>query len=66
MSDRINAITVVLKDDVREDDAQGILNALTYLKGVISVTPNVSNIEDHIAHSRAKHELITKIYEVLQ
>lgn len=34
---------VILKDDIRDDDAKGILNALKHIKGVISVTPNVSD-----------------------
>lgn len=65
MTDRINAVTVVLEADLRIDDAQDLLNAIRQLRGVASVEPNVSSIEDHVAQERAKRELGAKLWEVL-
>ncbi len=65
MSDRYNAFTVVLKRDTRDDDAESILTALKMVKGVQSVTPNVSNIEAHIAEERVRQELGTKLWQIL-
>lgn len=62
MSDRINAFTIVLDKDIKNEDVQDLLTALKMLKGVISVTPNVADISDHIAQMRERarinHELI--------
>lgn len=65
MTDRINAITVVLENDIRDDDAETILTAIRMVRGVLSATPNVSELSDHIAQERVRRELGDKILEVL-
>jgi hypothetical protein len=65
MTDRINAITVVLERDAREDDVEVILNAIRLIRGVLSVTPHVAQLQDHIAQERAQHALRAKLREVL-
>lgn len=64
MTDRYHSIAVVLKKDVREDDAEFILNAIRMIKGVLSVKPHVSDHVAHMAEERAKKELEAKIWEV--
>lgn len=54
MSDRINALTVVLDRDIRDDDCEPMILAIQMIKGVLSVKPHVSQIEDHIAETRAE------------
>jgi len=66
MTNRFNSLTVVLDKDIRDDDAEYILNAMEMIKGVLSVKPKVSNIEDHVAYERAVRDLRQKIDEVLQ
>jgi hypothetical protein len=53
MTDRINALTITLTKDIRIDNAQSIINAILMIKGVLRVDTHVSNMEDHIAYSRA-------------
>ncbi len=65
MTDRINAITVVLEKDFRDDDCESILTALRMTKGVLSVTPNVANESDHIAELRARQKLHEQLSDVL-
>jgi len=65
MTDRINAITVVLENDTREDDAESLIGAIKLLKGVLSVTPHVVDINDYISGERAKDELRKKILKLL-
>ena len=65
MTDRYNALTVVLEHDIRSDDAQALISAIEQLRGVLSVTPNVVDISSYTAHERARHELGQKIWEVL-
>jgi hypothetical protein len=66
MTDRFNTLTVVLEHEIREDDAEYILNAIRMIKGVISVESNVSNITDHMALETARHELRKKFYDLLK
>lgn len=65
MTDRINAVVVVLEEDTRIDDAEDLLTAIRQLRGVISVTPNVATVEDHIAHGRARRELYLQLLDVV-
>lgn len=43
MTDRFNALTVVLEKDIREDDAQALLSAIGQLRGVLTVSGNVAD-----------------------
>ena len=65
MTDRYNALVVVLDQDIRSDDAETIINAIKALKHVVSVKGNVSDINSHTAEAIAKHKLQHKIFEVL-
>lgn len=65
MTDRLNALTVVLDGDIREDDAQALMSAIRQLRGVLSVSGHVSNLDSHIAKERARHELGQKLLDVL-
>ncbi len=65
MTDRINALTVVLENDIRTDDADLLVNAISMIKGVISVEKNVSDSESYIASERARMKLGTKLWEVI-
>lgn len=65
MTDRINAITVVLDKDVRIDDAEGLLTAIRQLRGVLSAEPHVSDVRDHMAQERARNELREKLWDAL-
>lgn len=66
MTDRFNALTVVLERDIREDDAEPLIAAIRQLRGVLSVEPHVSNLSDLIAESRVRREigerLVTIVY----
>jgi hypothetical protein len=65
MTDRINALTVVLNVDIRDDDAEPIIAAIRQIRHVLSVAANVSSLEDHVARTRVRQELTDKLWEVL-
>ena len=65
MTDRYNAITVVLEKDIRDDDAQLLLSAIEQIKGVISAKGNVVDPTDYIAQSRAQHKLKKRMWGAL-
>ena len=65
MTDRINAITVVLEKDMRVDDAESLLLAIKQFKGVIRAEGNVADSNDYVAQSRARSELGQKIIKVI-
>ena len=64
MTDRYMAVTVVLDQDIREDDAAGLLTALRQLKGVIEVRPvQAARGEEMITRMRVNNELRASLYE---
>jgi hypothetical protein len=65
MTDRHAGYVVVLKDDIREDDAEHVINALRMVKGVLNVEPIVSDLELYIAERRAAEVWRTKLREML-
>lgn len=65
MTNRIHSITIVLEKDIREDDAAALLAALGQFRGVLSATPNVTNISQHVAEDRVRRELGDKLWAVL-
>lgn len=68
MTDRIQALTVTLSRDIREDDCEAIVNSIMMIKGVATVTPVVSNVSAHVARMReyqrwseALHDMVNKL-----
>lgn len=65
MTDRFNAFVVTLDRDMREDDAQVLIQAIRQLRGVLTVVPHLSDISDVIATQRAQTRLREKLLSVL-
>lgn len=65
MTDKHAGYLVILDKDLREDDAQKILDAILMVKGVQEVTPVVSDPITAIANCRAKRELANKLVDVM-
>ncbi len=65
MTDRINALTVVLDEDLREDDVDSLCNAIMHMRHVIKVEENVVDIASTVSDARAKRELTSKLWCVL-
>jgi hypothetical protein len=56
MTDRHAGYLVALDRDIREDDAEYIINALKMIKGVLSVTPVMPEPGDGIVQMRRDRE----------
>lgn len=65
MTDRHIAYTVLLKQPVRSDDAEAIIQAIAMIKGVSKVTPVVQDIQASFAYERAKREMGQKLWQIL-
>ena len=65
MTDRVNALVVVLDQDIRIDDVESLMNAIRQLNHVASVEPNVSNLDSHLAVERARYDLRQQLVDVL-
>lgn len=65
MTDRVKGFTVTLEKDIRIDDVQCIIDAISMIKGVIHVEPSVTTHEDHMARMRVKIEMKKKIIDCI-
>lgn len=65
MTDRHAAYIVTLNHDIREDDAEAILNALRMVKHVLSVEPVVADYSQHVAEQRANDAWRERIYKMV-
>lgn len=66
MSDRISSITVVLESDMRADDAEETLQAIRHIRGVLTVTGNVTDsLASHIAEMRVRNEIGAKLHAIV-
>ena len=65
MTDRVNAITVFLKNEMRDDDVEALTNAILMLKNVTSVSTHVTDISAVWAYEKARRELYDGLVAVL-
>ena len=66
MTDRYCALTVVLDETIRKDDAQKVLAAIRMVKGVVEVRPVVASPEAYWARATALRELKAKLWDILR
>jgi hypothetical protein len=66
MTDRHSGYVVTLAQDVREDEAELVITALTMIKGVVDVRPIIGgNMHEIVAQSRSDIEWRNKIASLL-
>ena len=66
MSDRYNSLTVVLDREIRDDQAQEIINAIKQIKNVIEVSGNISDYDQYSAKVQARWELRKILWKALE
>lgn len=66
VTDRVHALTVVLDRDIRTDDIEPLLTAISLLRGVASVASVRVDAGDYIARERARTALLTEILKALE
>lgn len=66
MTDRITRLTVVLETDIRKDDCQSIIDAISCIRGVADVSSTVRDFGDYDARTKVRMEVADKLYDVIQ
>jgi len=65
MTTRFNALTVALEHNIREDEAESLLQAIGHLRGVLAVTGIPVEPQYYTGFMRAKAQLTAKIWRAL-
>ena len=66
MTDRFKGVWVAFEQDMRDDEAQPIIDAIRCLRGVADVQGNVANSDDWINRVRVRDELGKKLWNALR
>lgn len=66
MTDRFHSLTVVLDQNIRDDEAEDLMTAIGMIKGVVSVAGNVSDLSEHVARQRLVIELRRKLWDLAE
>jgi len=66
MTTRLKGVTVAFGHDIREDDAEWVINAIKMIKGVMDVKPIESQSQDWIIESRIRMDIRSKILDILK
>lgn len=65
MSDRIKVLTVVLEQDLREEEIQPLIAAIKQLRNVIEVSAEVADPNLYVATTRVRRELGQKLLKIV-
>lgn len=65
MTDRYNALIVVLDQNIRDDDAQATIAAIGQIKHVLSVKGSVADVSDAVATERVRREMERRLWAAL-
>ena len=66
MSNKIKAFTVVMKEDVSEEYAKAVSDAIRLYDGVLEVEVIESDITDFVAHSRERSKITDKLLQLIK
>jgi hypothetical protein len=65
MTDRLKGVVVTFDRDIREDDAQEIINAIKMIRGVLAVDQSVADYDDHMNRARIEREYKQKVWDAI-
>jgi hypothetical protein len=65
MTTRLKGLTITLDHNIREDDAQRIIDAISMVKGVMSIKAIESNADDYIIEQRIRNEIGRKLLDII-
>lgn len=67
VTDRYEGFIVALDKDIREDDAEQVINAIKMVRGVLAVEPLVAGVaEGFVVRARADNEWRSALVELVQ
>ncbi len=64
MTDRFKGCVVTFGHDIREDDAEAVLDAIAMIKGVADVNPSLSSADDLMNRNRIRREYRERFYKL--
>ncbi len=66
MTDRLKGVLVTFDREIRDDDAQPLLEAIKMLRGVLSVKQYICGMEDYMMYERGYMDARNKVFDLLR
>lgn len=66
MTDRIKGVLITFEKDIRDDDAQPIIEALKMIKGVLTVKPYITGMEDYMLYQKGHMDARREMFNYLK
>ena len=66
MTDRLKGVHVAFEKNIREDDAETIINAIRMIKGVADVKTSIANPDDWMNREQVKREIKSKLLDLYE
>ena len=66
MTDRLKGCWVAFDRDIREDDAEQLIQVIRCLKGVLAVETSVTTFDDYSARVRVKRQILDKVWAAIK
>ena len=66
MTDRIKGVLITFEKDIREDDTQPIIEALKMIKGVLTVKPYITGMEDYMLYQKGHMDARMEMFDYLK
>jgi hypothetical protein len=66
MTDRIKGVLITFEKDIRDDDAQPIIECLKMIKGVSTVKPYVTGMEDYMLYQKGHMDARIEMFNYLK
>lgn len=63
MTDRVKGITIVLENDIREDDVESLIEAVRHFRGVLTAVPIVALAGNEIERIRAYADIRAQLFK---
>lgn len=64
MTDRLKGVYVTFEKDIREDDAEHLINAIRAFRYVADVRGEVTDVADHFARQRVRFEIARNLLDL--
>lgn len=65
MTDRFKGVLVTFDRDIREDDAEPLIDAIRMIRGVLEVKPYIEGGEDYMCYHRGYADCRKRIFDQL-
>jgi hypothetical protein len=66
MTDRLKGVLITFEKNYRDDDCENTIEALKMIKGVLTVKPYITGMEDYMLYQKGHFDARREMFDFLQ